>query len=162
AKPKPQPVTTTLAPVTSTPTPAGIAAQPGSYSGQILNSLYYYLVSLYVSSDGTQVQDVTLANTTLSCSLGGTLGDHIASGEATIAANGSFSATATQTGIVGHSAAKFTYTVSGQFSGTNVAGSVREDVTYSNGIAYSCTTGTQTWSAKRDMQGVQTASPPSP
>jgi hypothetical protein len=65
----------------------------------------------------------------------------------------------TESGVIDNSPATFTYTLSGQFVGTQVAGSLREDVTFNNGTAYSCTTGPQTWSATRDTQGTQTTSP---
>ena len=157
---KPRPVATTPAPVATTPAPVVTAPQPGSYSGAILNSPYYYPVSLYVSAAGTHVQDITVPSTALSCSPGGTLDDHLALGAASIAPDGSFSAAATQTGVINHSLARFTYTFAGQFSGTNLVGSLREDINYTNGTAYSCTTGAQTWSAKRETQGSQTAATP--
>ena len=49
--------------------------------------------------------------------------------------------------------AQFTYTFVGHFHGTTtagverVAGQLREDITFNDGTAYSCTTNIQTWSA---------------
>jgi len=71
----------------------------------------------------------------------------------TIASNGSFSATATQTGVINGAPATITYTFSGHFHGTNssgverAAGQVRDDITYNNGTAHSCTSNDQSWSA---------------
>jgi hypothetical protein len=81
------------------------------------------------------------------------LADQIQFASIPIAAGGSFTATATQTGVIDNSQATFTYTFSGNFHGTTTsgqaraAGQLREDITFNNGTAYSCTTGPQTWSA---------------
>jgi hypothetical protein len=70
-----------------------------------------------------------------------------------ILAGGSFSATATQTGVIDSHSATFTYTFSGHFhsitaSGAErAAGQYREDITFNDGTAVSCTTNPQTWSA---------------
>ena len=70
-----------------------------------------------------------------------------------IAANGSFSATTTQDGVLYGKIAHFTYTFSGHFHGTTAsgveraAGSFREDITFDDGR--SCTSNQQAWSATR-------------
>ena len=134
---------------------------PGSYSGgtsQAGNTLVFY-----VSPDGHQVQDVQLDYASLPCTPGGQIQDRsfgIAS--ATISATGAFSATSTQTGVQSNSQATITFTMSVQFHGTSVAGSIREDVSYNNGSQVSCTTNNQSWTATRDTQGSQTQAPPPP
>ena len=76
-------------------------------------------------------------------------------------ADGSFSSTTTQTGTLFHTTAHFTYTFNGQVSESNkIAGQLREDVTYDNGTAFTCTTNLLSWSATRDSQGPQASSPP--
>ena len=121
---------------------------PGTYSGDGFQ--------FSVSRSGADVQDVTLAagyHNVLYCTPGHSLNDtSFRIPNTTVAKDGSFSAKATQSGVEDGSAATFTYTFSGHFHGTNssgderAAGSLREDVTYNNGTAYSCTTGTQPWS----------------
>jgi hypothetical protein len=128
-------------------TQAAAPATPGTYSGN------GYTFS--VSSDSSHVQNVSLAagyHTGLQCVPTASLNDtsfNIA--QIAIASDGSFSGTATQTGVEGGAPATFTYTFRGHFHGTDVtgkaraAGSLREDVTYNNGTAHSCTTGTTPW-----------------
>ena len=131
---------------------------PGSYSGATSQG---YGVSLFVSADSTQLQDVKVP-TQLGCTPSKTFNDQLQFASIAIAADGSFSGTATQTGVLFGATAQFTYTFAGQFTGTAVTGSFREDITFNDGTAYSCTTNIQTWSASRDAQGSQTASPPPP
>jgi hypothetical protein len=146
--------------VTATFTANGTSGpEPGSYSG----SGY----TLYVSTNRTQVQDVSLAagyHAVLTCTPGGTtLNDtSFYIPQISIGADGSFSGTASQTGVEGGAAATFVYSISGRFNGTSVTGSLREDVTYNNGTAYSCTTGTTPWTMTRNTQGSQAAAPPPP
>jgi hypothetical protein len=137
---------------------------PGSYSG----SGYTF----YVSPDGTQLQDVSLApgyHSVLQCTPTSSFNDTSFSiPQISIGPDGSFSGTATQTGIEAGATATFTYTFSGHFHGTDsngnerAAGSLREDVSYNDGTAHSCTTGTTPWTMTRDAQGTQTAAPPPP
>ena len=134
----------------------------GSYSGHTSQSSG---LSFYVSADSTQVQDITIGpqyyELDLGCTPGGSYQDTSFSIPAiVIASDGSFTGTATTTGVVDNSPAKLTYTFSGHFNGTSVAGQVRDDITYNNGTAYSCTSNNLSWSATRDTQGSQTASPP--
>ncbi len=129
---------------------------PGSYT---ISTSQSFSGSLYVSSDGAELQDVTVP-TSLACtpSYSG-FGDHIQF--ASIAINdGSFTGSATDTGVIDHSPATYTYTFNGQFTGTTVTGQLQETITFDNGTSYSCTTGPQTWSATYDTQGSQTASAP--
>jgi hypothetical protein len=144
---------------------AAVAAgpQPGSYTISTSQNRPG-ASSLYVSADGMHVQDVTVS-TLLPCTPTYSNGvtDHIQFASIPIAADGSFtSGTVTETGVIGNSPATFSYTLSGQFTGSQATGSLREDITFNNGTAYSCTTNPQTWSATRDTQGAQTASPPQP
>jgi hypothetical protein len=65
-----------------------------------------------------------------------------------ITADGTFSGSAMQNGIKNGAPATFTYTVSGHFHGLDssgherAAGQIREDVTYHDDTAHTCTTGT--------------------
>ncbi|HEY1517777.1 MAG TPA: hypothetical protein VGF91_15245, partial [Solirubrobacteraceae bacterium] len=113
-----------------------------------------------MSGDGTQLQDVSVP-TLVECvpSFSDGLADHIQFASIPISASGSFTATATQTGVIDNSPATFTYIFSGQFTGAHAIGSLQEGVAFNNGTAYSCTTRPQTWSATRDTQGTQAVSP---
>jgi hypothetical protein len=103
-----------------------------------------------LSTDSAQLQDVKVP-TGLGCTPSKTLNDQLQFGSIPIAAHGSSSGTASQTGTVSGATAQFTF--SGHFHATNtagnerVAGQFREDITFNDGTAYSCTTNIQTWSA---------------
>src|SRR5207253_2841194 len=137
---------------------------PGSYLGTTSQG---YAMSLFVSADSTQLQDVKVP-TLLGCTPSKTFTDQLQFASIPIAADGSFSGTATQTGVLFGTTAQFAYTFAGHFHGTNtagverVAGQFREEITFNDGTAYSCTTDIRTWSASRESQGSQTASPPPP
>jgi hypothetical protein len=133
--------------------------EPGSYSG----SGYAF----YVSPDSTHVEDVSLApsyHNAPACQPSGTIGDDTSFyiPQISINANGSFSGTATQKGVENGATATFTYSFKGRFHGTSASGTVRENVTYNDGTAHSCTTGTNPWTVTRDAQGTQAATPPPP
>jgi Divergent InlB B-repeat domain len=122
---------------------------PGSYSGATSQSI---AMSFTVSSGSTALQNLTVP-TSMGCVPSKTVNDQLQFGSIPIAADGSFSGTATQTGVIDSATAQFSYTFSGHFHGTNtsgaerVAGQLREDVTFNDGTAFSCTTNVQTWSA---------------
>jgi hypothetical protein len=147
------PPTKPVTPPTKPVTPSAIS--PGSYSG--------IDKSFYVSADGTQVEDVTLSPVDMACTPGGSFQDNTFDiPSIAIAADGSFTGTATQTGVEDNAPAQLTYTFSGRFQGTTAAGTWRENITYNDGTAHTCTSNTQSWSATRDEQGTDTASPPPP
>jgi hypothetical protein len=137
------------APATPSP-PAGLAA--GSYTGSF--------GSLYVAAG--HLQDLTFSTVHLGCTPGGNRTDRLDVSEIALQADGSFNSVTTQQGVIDSSPATFTYTVTGIGSGTKVAGTAREDVTYvKGGIAYSCTSGTWAWSMSRESQGSLAGPPPS-
>ena len=117
------------------------------------------MFSFYVSNDGTHVQDVTVP-TYLGCAPSKTFYDHIGIADIAIGSDGSFAATTTQDGVLAGAPAHFTYTFSGHFQGTQVSGAYREDVTYDDGTAFTCTTNVTAWSASREAQGTQNAARP--
>ena len=110
-------------------------------------------MTLYVSADGAHAQDVSVPVAYLQCAPGGAFYDQLNVADIPIAADGSF--TATTDGVLSSSPAHYTYTFSGHFHGFNAngvqraAGTLREDITYTNGTAFSCTTDPQSWSANR-------------
>jgi hypothetical protein len=112
------------------------------------------LLSFSVSRDSTQLQNVSIG-LPLGCSPSSKLNDHLSIADIAIASDGAFSSTTTQTGVISGFAAHFTYTFNGHFHGFSAAGrqraagQLREDVTYTNGTTYSCTTNSPSWSATR-------------
>src|SRR3984885_4584166 len=136
------------------------SVEPGSYSGDTSAG---YGVSLYVSPDSSQIQDVVV-NVAPTCTPSFSYGEtEVEFASIPIAADGSFSGSSTVDGVVDNAPAKSTYLFSGQFSGTQVEGQVRDDITFSNGTSFSCTTNLTSWSATRDAQGASqsASSPPS-
>ncbi len=122
---------------------------PGNYSGATLQN---YGVSLIVSADSKHLQNVNLPTVLLRCTPGSTPYDHLQIADIPIAADGSFTATTTQDGVFAGATAHFTYTFSGHYHGTTtsgasvIGGQFREDITYNDGTAYTCTSDDQTWS----------------
>jgi Divergent InlB B-repeat domain len=132
---------------------ASTAVLPGSYSGSATNNIGPQSVTLYVSSNGTQIQDV-VANTYLTCSPSAPAfysRVHIAA--IPIQSNGSFTYTGTETGVYSNTSATFTYTFNGHFHGLSssgqqrVSGQLREDVVYSHGANINCSSDVMPWSA---------------
>ncbi len=136
----------------------------GSYSG---SNAQGGGVTFYVSPDSTEIQDVQ-SSVNIACSPSFSFGGGLVQiPSIAIAADGSFDGSSTQSGVFDNVPATFTYTFVGHFHGTNssgserVAGQLREDVSFANGTAYSCTSNLQSWSAARQAQGSsQSASSP--
>ncbi|MCW2984364.1 MAG: hypothetical protein JWR63_1934 [Conexibacter sp.] len=128
-----------------TPAPApAVLLTPvsGSYAGGGL--------SLYVSRDAKQLQDVAAPAAGLTCTDGTTPTVQPVADELGLGADGSFNATVGRDGVVGGSAATLTYTFKGRFTTTTaVSGTWRVDV---SGVGTSCTSGDQAWSATRTAQ----------
>ena len=159
--PVPKPVPPDPTPTTPTPDPqppAATSPSAGSYSGSTSQN---WNIGFYVSADAKHLQDVTIPTASIGCAPQKSFYDHLAIADVAIAADGSFSATTKQDGVLFGVPAKFTYTFSGHVQGAGMAGAFREDISFDDGTAFSCTSGNQTWSTKRDAQGSQTASPPS-
>ncbi|MDA0165213.1 hypothetical protein OM076_33405 [Solirubrobacter ginsenosidimutans] len=157
-RPTPTPTATPAPTATATPTPAPpTSSTPGSYSGTTPQG---YGLRLYLSADGTHIQDVYVPTLMACTPVRPSFYDHLAISDIAIAGDGSFTATTTQQGVVGGVAGTFTYTFRGQLNGTKMTGSYREDITYNDGVARTCTTNDTSWSATRESQGDQTASPP--
>ena len=137
----------------------------GSYSG---NTGQDYGIDLYVSSNKTALQNITVDPLYLTCTPGGASpGLDVSINSVPLASNGSFSSTTTQEGDYAGNRATFKITLQGESEGLNsqgvprVAGSVTETMKYSDGTAYSCTSKKVSWSATRDAsQTVTTGLPP--
>ena len=141
------------------------APPTGSYSGS--NSQNGWGMKFYVSADRKSLQDVVFPAVNMDCAPGNTgLDENLAMAAVAISPTGSFSATATQGGVVYGSPAVFTYAFRGNFHGVAASGAERaagtyaETVRYSNSTAVVCTSNTQTWYASRDAQPIQPTSAP--
>ena len=86
--------------------------------------------------------------------------DHFEVASIAIDSEGDFSSTTEQEGVIEHTPAKFKYTISGHLSGTSASGSIREDISFSNGTEYSCTTNALTWSLTRESVQTEASFPP--
>jgi hypothetical protein len=139
--------------------------EPGSYTA--LTSFTSF--AFYVSPDGTRLEDVSFPGLTVRCAPGNnTFGNQFYIPEIAISGDGSFSGTVTEKGDVAGNPAEFTSTFSGHLHGHNsagkarIAGALREDVTYENGVSQTCTSDIVSFAATRDAQPPQTPSPPEP
>ena len=138
----------------------------GSYSGS--ESQNGNGISFYISASRKSVQDVSIPLTGLNCTPGNTgIGNHLSVASVAIGSTGSFSSTTTQHGVLSGYPATFTYTFKGGFHGVNTAGAEQANGTYSETIKYTdsvartCATGSQTWKVARDSQPTQpTTAPP--
>ena len=144
--------------ITATTRPA-----PGSYRGTSPDNNNNTL-TFYVAAKGTTLQDAT-SFVSLDCAPNSVVvNDYYTLANATIAANGSFTGSATQHGVIRVSGinypARFSYALTGRFSGTTASGKFRETLTYNDGTAQTCTTDDLAWSATRDTQGTQTTTAP--
>jgi hypothetical protein len=150
-RPQPQPVSTQS------------VAAPGSYSVP-LSSGHYYGFSFFVSPGGTSVVNVAVADI-VACAPAGSFpnSDQITIPKVAIQPNGSFAATASQTGVFDNAKAKFTYLFAGRFrrataSGPPTAtGTLRDTVVFpANGTTETCTSNVQPWAAAHDPQPAPT------
>jgi hypothetical protein len=146
-------------PQTTSPPPAG------SYTAT--NPQTDGAITFYVSSSRTSLQDIYIPTVYMTCAPGGTEpGEPFAITSAPLKADGSFTATTTQTGVYAGYPAKFTYTFRGNFHGAGPSGAARaagtfqETMTYTDSAARTCTSNTQLWTAGRDTQPPQTTSRP--
>jgi hypothetical protein len=137
------------------PPPAGVEA--GSYSGTDTQG---YPMSFYVSPDQSAVQNVVVGTTVMGCTPSKGFDDHFEVASIAIDSEGDFSSTTEQEGEIEHTPAKFKYTISGHLSGTGASGSIREDISFSNGTEYTCTTNTLAWSLTRESVQTEASFPP--
>ena len=157
------PSPTTPAPPTpapTTPTPSPLAPTPLAPSGPAPGGYVNSGLSFFVSPDSSQVQDVVVNPTTLSCSDGTTMNSEITIKEIAIESDTTFSGHETQSGLISGKAVTITYAFSGEFVGSNASGTYREDIAFEDGSGKTCTTNTRSWSAGIVTQGSQVAAPP--
>ena len=130
-------------------TPPPPRATPGHYQGR---STFNEAFDLDVSADGKSVVNLRTGQINESCSPPAHIsgGNLAAPGPYAIAADGSFSISATISVSVGDSTGSRAIKITGRFAGTTATGTIRTDTTFTlNGTGYTCTSGDQTWSAAR-------------
>jgi hypothetical protein len=133
-------------------------AEPGSYSGANPQNGYGFTFS--VSPGGRSLVNVSIPYVKIACvpPLSGAPSlDHLGIARGTVRADGSFTATGSQSGVFAGLPARFTYSFTGSFQGLNTAGrataagSFREDIAFADGggTRHTCTSNDQFWSATR-------------
>ena len=97
-------------------------------------------ITFYVSSNRSNLQDISLPEVYLSCApSGANLTESFQLPAATLKSDGSFTATTTQHGILNGYPATFTYTFRGNFHGVSSAGAARAAGTFRETITYTDT-----------------------
>jgi hypothetical protein len=130
----------------------------GSYSGANPQNGYGFTFS--VSPGGRSLVNVSIPYVKIACvpPLSGAPSlDHLGIARGTVRADGSFTATGSQSGVFAGLPARFTYSFTGSFQGLNTAGrataagSFREDIAFADGggTRHTCTSNDQFWSATR-------------
>jgi hypothetical protein len=128
--------------------PGKAVAAPGPYSGADVGS-----ITFDVAPGGRKMLNVFVRLTYLTCHPSGAINDHLGILEVPIKANGSFSATTSQKGVLQAGAAVFTYKIAGHFqaatatTSASAAGTWREDIAFASGTTTSCTSNEQSWTA---------------
>ena len=154
----------------SQPTQTTAAPPAGSYTGNVPGRPGG--LTLYVSSNGSHVQDVYIPTDDLKCTGEGTatMSDHLEAFEVAAkltAAGRSFKSAKTEKGAIleGHPVTiKFTF--DGHFHSVNekeverAAGTYREDITFEGGSTRRCTTNNQWFNATHESQPTQTTAAP--
>jgi hypothetical protein len=146
--------------------PAQSKARPptGSYTGAPQG--YSRAFTFYVSSDRKALQNIAGPSMYLNCTGAGATYAPFTIPAVKVAANGSFAGKWSQKGVFGTYAATYTYAISGHFHGAGAsgaaraAGSIRENLVYSDSAKHTCTSNTEPWTGTRDVQPKQVATRP--
>jgi hypothetical protein len=141
--PPPQPT-----PPPPPPPPPAPPAQPGHYKGVTSQN---EIIEFDVTADGTQVVALLTGQINEGCNPPAHLyGGNLHDGFAPITADGSFKIDVDYTSTVGSDASKGHFTLTGKFSAMGATGTLEDKVSFTHeGTAYSCGSGTQTWTATR-------------
>ena len=118
-------------------------------------------VTFYVAPGGSSIRNIFVPGNVLTCTPSGGLNDHLEILQAAIKPDGSFSAAASQAGVLSGSRVKFTYTFAGRFqaatttAAASAAGTWREDIAYASGTTTYCTSNAQAWTATLNREPPQ-------
>jgi hypothetical protein len=137
------------APQPPAPPPAP-PAQPGHYHG---TTSQLEVIDFDVTSSGTTVTNISTGQINEGCTPAGSLGGgNFRSGGVAIpiAVDGTFKIDGDYTGTVGGSPSTGHLTLIGHFTGATASGTLEDKTSFTyNGVAYSCGSGQQTWTASR-------------
>jgi hypothetical protein len=135
-------------------TPANLV-KPGNYTGTAGG----FGLSFVAAGSKRSLTTISIPLTGLGCFPAGSGANDrtFTIAQTAVRADGSFSATASQSGVYGGATASFHYFFSGSFQGPNAnnvgsaAGVFREDITYTDtaGVQQTCTTNMAAWTATR-------------
>jgi hypothetical protein len=134
--------------------PAKSSVEPGSYLGR-QSQHSSYPVTFVVPAGARNVLNFSIPLVLVDCAGGARSNTLFKILNATIKRNRSFTATASQNGVVNGENAKLTYSVTGYFQGRDAAGAAiaegvyREDIVFTDTPARRCTSNTQSWTATR-------------
>jgi hypothetical protein len=140
-----------VGPTTQPAPPQRSAVEPGGYSqpGQASRA-----VTFFVPAGAGSVLNFSIPTVTVACAGSSGFYAPFQILKVTIGRNGSFTATASQTGVVNGANAKTTYFVTGRFQGKSAAGAATADGVYRENVVFTdtgqkCTTNDQSWTATR-------------
>jgi Ca2+-binding RTX toxin-like protein len=126
------------------PPPPGPVASPGRYAGPTSQN-----EQITFDVTGSTVANI-VANTKESCQPAFTLSGETKFLSASIAADGKFSNSFSDTGNAAGETAQYQISIQGSFSGAKATGTFKVDITFDKaGTHYICTSGTVSWNASR-------------
>jgi hypothetical protein len=130
------------------PPPPAPPATPGHYKGTTSQN---EIIEFDVSQDGSRVVALLTGQINEGCNPPAHLyGGNLHDGTVPIVADGTFKLDFDYTSTVGGDPSKGHFTLTGKFSGAGATGTLEDKVSFTHeGTAYSCGSGTQTWTATR-------------
>jgi len=138
--------------------PAAASPTPGSYtsvSGFSTNDPLMF----FVSSNREQLQDIDANGIGMYCTPGGSFAPNFVANVVALDASGYFSASSSQPIVVDNVVGTLSYVFQGRVGTSAAGGTLTETLTFTNGSDYTCSS-TISWTAKRDMQPLQTRALP--
>ena len=138
--------------------PAVASPAPGSYtsvSGFSTNNP----LTFFVSSDHKQLQDIDADGIGMNCSPGGYFAPNFVANEVALNASGDFSAKASQPIVAANAVGTLSSVFQGRVGTSTAGGTLTETLKFTNRSLATCSA-TISWTAKRDVQPLQTSAPP--
>ena len=138
--------------------PAAASPTPGSYTSVSGFSTDNPL-TFFVSSNRKQLQDIDANGIGMYCTPGGSFAPDFVADVVALDASGHFSAKASQPIVADNVVGTLSYVFQGRVGASLAEGTLTETLKFTNGSPYTCSS-TISWTAKRDMQPLQTSAPP--
>jgi hypothetical protein len=138
--------------------PAAASPTPGSYtsvSGFSTNNP----LTFFVSSNHEQLQDIDANGIGMYCTPGDYFAPNFVASVVALDASGYFSASSSQPIVADNVVGTLSYVFQGRVGTSAAGGTLTETLTFTNGSDYTCSS-TISWTAKRDMQPLQTSALP--